>query len=107
MSVVTALKNLNTNSEQLEDLILLFEQGQLMRNGFERASLDTPDWLVGALDTLDGEIKQRSRDALLLAEKQLQQGLNALKTTAERRAELEAAMEKIQRRLGKAQPVGQ
>lgn len=100
MTVIEKLKSLDLDREQLDDLILYFEQGQQLRAGYERAQMDTPEWLTGALDTLDVDIKRRSRDMLLLRMKELETAEKGLQTAAERRLEIAAQKEKLQRRLG-------
>lgn len=106
MSVIDELKGLDTNRETLDKLLLLNAQGNLLRGEYDRAQMDVPEWLVGALDTLDSTIKQQSRDNLMLRLKELEQQESGLKTAAERRTEIAAAKEKLQRRLGLT-PVGQ
>lgn len=100
------LKGLDVNREQLDDLILLNEQGNLLRNGYERAQIDIPDWLSGALDTLQVEIGRQTRDRLELRLKELDQAANTLKTAAERRVEIAEERAKLERKLGRT-PVTQ
>jgi len=105
MSLLTRLKNLNTDAETLDE-IELAALGNLVRAEYDRAQVDTPEWLVGALDSLDTNIKAKSQDMLKLRLKEIDQAEQGLRTAQERRADLAKQRELIERRLGKA-PVTQ
>lgn len=102
MTIVQALKTLDTSAVQLDEMIMLSEHGQVLRTGYERTGLDAPEWLTGALDLLDAAIKAAARDTLMLRLKEAEQEEAGFKTREEKRAEAAARAKALRTKLGLA-----
>jgi hypothetical protein len=101
MTLVTALKSLNVDREQLDDLLVLHMQARQLRNEYTEANIDIPEWLDGAIVLLNREVERQSNDRIALRLKELDRAEHGLKTATERREEIQAERNRLLARQGK------
>lgn len=98
MDLINALKTVNTDRADAEELMVLLAQGRHLQSAYEAEKFPAPAWLTEAVSTLGVEVKRRRRDQLELALKQARQKADGLKTAEQRRGEVAseiAALEKM------------
>lgn len=83
--------------EELDNLIHLRAQGKVLAASYSEFEMETPDWLTSALDTISRGIKSRRSDAIEAELKRTRAQLEALKTSEEKRRDLNAKLERLEK----------
>jgi DNA repair exonuclease SbcCD ATPase subunit len=89
------LRGLDLQRPNLEELIFLSAAATIMRAEFDKLGVDSPEWLDTRARELRREIRTRQQDAIDKRTREIRSRLDALKTPSEKRAELEAELEKL------------
>jgi hypothetical protein len=95
MSLINQLKALDTTRPDLDELVSLSAQAKVLRAEYESENVDVPEWLDNANREIKREIRNRAADSIEKRKKELQNRLDALKTPTERRAELQAELDRL------------
>jgi DNA repair exonuclease SbcCD ATPase subunit len=90
------LKNLDTDRMSLEDAVELSAYGRMVEAEFITLGVGAPEWLPIRLKELRREIRTRRQDLLDKRLREAKNRLQALKPTEERRAETQAAIDRME-----------
>lgn len=93
---VQALKNLNADRLDLDELVGLSAFGRNFQAEFTQLNVEEPEWLGPALRELRREITTRNQDSVDKRLRQLRARQQALKPAAERRTEIEAEIARLE-----------
>jgi len=103
-TLVQALKGLNVDREQIDDLLVLHMHARQLRAEYAESNIETPEWLDGAITVLSREIERQSADQIALRLKELDRAESGLKTASERRQDIQNERNRLLARLGKTAP---
>ena len=99
MTISTRLKNLNSDSLALDELIELAMGARNLRAGYESFSAAEPEWLGDAIATLTRDIRTRTADSIALRLREIEQAEAALLTASEKRTRLAEEKARLLERL--------
>lgn len=87
----------NFNKERLDmaQMVALAAFGRSLRAEYESHQIEEPEWLGIQLNTLRREIYSRNVDSIEARRREIRSRLDGLKTTAEKRKELEEELAKL------------
>lgn len=97
--MLAELKALNTDKAPLEEMVALSAVAKIVRAEFEAKNVAVPTWLDDAQRALSREIAGRTRDALEMRLREVEQARVGLETTAEKRERLEREAESLRKQL--------
>lgn len=104
--MIERLKKLNASNLdtllQLEEAISLWVYATALREGYDLQNIEAPEWLTQSIDLLDEEIKSRDLAATLAEIRQTETALEGLKSTSERKTDLQKKLASLQRRASGA-----
>lgn len=89
-------KTFNKDRLDLDDLVALAAYGRLLRTEYEAQKVDEPEFVDIQLKALRREIASRTDDKREARRRQIKTQLQGLKTTAERKAELEKELGELE-----------
>jgi len=95
--MLSQFKSFDLPRLQLEDLIALEAFGHGLRESYERNQIDEPPYVNTQLVALKREIRNRNADRLASRKAEIQRSLAALKTPAEKKAELRKLLADIEK----------
>lgn len=97
---LSTFKNFNADRiNDVDELVSLLVFGDLLRAKYEALQLEEPQYIDVQLKTLRREITSRNADKLEARKRELTARLDALKTPGEKKRELQAEMEKLEKQL--------
>lgn len=100
MSLAT-LKNLNMDRViDLEEAVALSAEARQLEGEFSVLGIPAPDWLEKSAAVVREEIARRTRASKLARLKEVEAGIEATKTAAERRGDLQRELAGLQKELG-------
>lgn len=94
------LKNLNVDRPQLDELIALQAEAASLKGAYEKFGIEEPEWLSNADRNLHREIRNRAAADIERKIREKKGQLEGLKTTAEKRAALEADLAALNAKAG-------
>lgn len=95
------LKSLNLdNMLEVEEVVHASAQLRAICSEFEMHDVPVPEWTGRLRETLDNEIESRLKSARLAEARKIETELEGLKTTQERKTELQKRLASIQGQLG-------
>lgn len=94
------LKNLDVEKTDLDEQVFLLATAEQVKGKYEVLLLPVPDWLENASKLLKLEIDLRRKDMLAKRKRELENGLAALRTAEEKRADMRAELERLTAQLG-------
>ena len=94
--LLEAYRNFNKERMDLDELVELAAFGRMLRQEYEAQKVDEPDFVGTQLTALRREIQSRLDDQREKRRRQIKSQLQGLKTTAERRAELEEELKNLE-----------
>lgn len=94
------LKALNLDRMDVDEAIELVTFGRVAEKTYSDYQVPSPEWLKDSIAALDGEIKRRRRDMLEARLKEVKARQTALKSREEKKAELDAELERLNAALG-------
>lgn len=95
LNEVEALKSLNVERNDLEELVFLSAKMKAYHAEFEALNVDVPEWVDEVRRSLRREVSARNSDAVANQKKSIQLALDGLKTKEEKRKELEDRLAKL------------
>jgi hypothetical protein len=96
---INALKTFTVERMDVYEMIGLLDDAERLRSRCESMNVDEPDFLGLTINTLKREIRSRMADKLEAEKRRLTAQLDALKTNAERKAELQRQLEAVNSQL--------
>jgi ATP-dependent Lon protease len=90
------LRTLNLQQPGLEELVFMAAMARAFHAEFDANSVDVPEWLDERTREIKREIRTRQADAIDKRKRELKSRLDALKTPTEKRAELQAELDKLE-----------
>lgn len=96
---INQLKTLDTDRYDLDELVALSAEGKALQAEYAALGVDEPEWLGTAVRSLIRDVRTRQADAIEKRLRQAKARVQALKPASERRAELEAEIQKLQSQL--------
>jgi hypothetical protein len=99
MNLLSQLRNLDCDRIDLDDAIALSALGRSVITEYEALGWDTPEWLTVNLKSLRREIRSRIADTIEHTLRAKQARLAALKPAEERRKDLQAEIEDLQKKV--------
>lgn len=100
MSMLNALKTFDPESTPVEELVALVAFGQGLTVTYTNLGLEAPDWIGEKVADVEKAVRDRYRDAQLRELKETEARLEALKSTEEKRGDLQAKRERLKKALG-------
>lgn len=97
--MINELKNFNADRLDLDELVGLSAFGRCFQAECAALNVEEPDWLGSNLRILRKEISIRQQDRLEKLLHQKKSRLQSLKPAAEKRAEIEAEIKKLEEQL--------
>jgi hypothetical protein len=94
--VLDEFRNFNKDRLDLDDLVTLAAFGRLLRAEYEAEKVDEPEFVDIQLKVLRREIASKVADKSEAQIRQIKTQLHGLKTTAERREELEKKLSELE-----------
>jgi len=101
--VMARLQNLVINRMELDEAIELSTWAELLREGYKKHQMSSPEWLDDGIRTLDRFITDKTRDKMEMELRELAQAEAADRTQSERREERAKRRAELEKRLGKTQ----
>lgn len=101
MSLLERICSLNENTIDLDDAIEMSAMGKVLVDTYTSFKMVAPSQLTDALASLNRLIEQKRNDLLRAKMRDLQGKRAALRTTEEKRAELDRELEALQLQIGK------
>ena len=95
-SLIMDLKNFNSDGKDLDELVELAAEGRAFRAEYEALQLEVPEWLDNSLKAVRRDIRDRVADSKAARLKELKARRAQLKTTEEKRSELDKEIEKLE-----------
>jgi DNA repair exonuclease SbcCD ATPase subunit len=89
------LKNLDLQRPTLEELVYVSALATGLHAEYDKLSVDVPEWLDNRARELKREIRTRQQDSVDKRVSEIKSRLDALKTPTEKRAELQAELDKL------------
>lgn len=96
---MAAFKNFSADRMDLDELVALSAFGKSLRAEYEALQLEEPDFVGVQINTLKREIRSRVADKLEARKRELANRIDSLKTPKEKKAELEAELQKLEKQL--------
>lgn len=93
---IRELKMFNADVTQLEDTIALEAFAKALRDRYEAHAIEVPEWLSDALKRLTRAIDAQTTEARELRAKEIKAALDGLATRDEKKAKLQAELDKLQ-----------
>lgn len=94
--MLNELKTLNLQRPDIDELVALSVFGKGMRAEYEAHQLEVPQWLDDRTRDISREIRNRTEDARAKRISEIRSRMDALKTATERKAELQAELDKLE-----------
>lgn len=95
MSMLNALKNLNLERTDPDELVGLIAFGRMMVSTYTSVESEVPEWLTTNIESVEREFNARRQDAIAKEIKDTQARLEALKTSEQKRADLNAKLRRL------------
>lgn len=89
-------KHFDTDRMDLDELIALAAFGSLLRAEYEKHQIEEPEFVDVQLKALRREIRAKNASSLEARRKEIKLRLDALKTTSQRKTELEKELKSIE-----------
>lgn len=99
MNLLNEFKNFQVDRMDTDDLVALVAFGHQLRDQYEKFGLEVPDFVTDNLKTLTREIKMKTAQTLEARRKSLLAQKEALKTTAERKRDIETELKEVEAQL--------
>ena len=96
---MAAFKNFSADRMDLDELVALSAFGKSLRAEYEALQLEEPEFVAVQINTLKREIRSRVADKLEARKRELANRIDSLKTPKEKKAELEAELQKLEKQL--------
>ena len=96
---MAAFKNFSADRMDLDELVALSAFGKSLRAEYEALQLEEPEFVGVQINTLKREIRSRVADKLEARKRELANRIDSLKTPKEKKAELEAELQKLEKQL--------
>jgi hypothetical protein len=90
------LRSFDPDRGDLEDVVALSSFAKSFRSEFEHNNLEVPSWLDDKIRELGREIRNRSADNIAMKLKEAKARRAVLRTTEEKRAELDKEIAKLE-----------
>lgn len=94
------LRQINTDRLDIDEAVALLSFGRGVRATYVEHDMTPPDWLTENVSVLEREVKARRRDNLERALKAAQARKDSLRTAEEKRATVDAEIERLTAALG-------
>lgn len=102
MSMLAALKSYDSETTTLDEMVSLLACGDLITKTYETNDLEIPGWVVETVASLRTRIAALATDNREKALREIDQELERLKSTSEKKADLETRKAALKTKLGKA-----
>ena len=99
IDIIDALKRLNLEAMDMDDMVALYSAAKRLREGYEEYKLQVPDFLTDSMALLDRDIKSRRRDYLIRQMKVLEAKKQRLMSREEQKNEVDNRVEEIKKML--------
>lgn len=99
-NVLDRIRNFNSERSDLDEMVELLVIGEEILGGYEKNSLEAPEWLKDNVGVLRKEIAARRRDNLERALKLAEGRLETLKSAEEKRQDTAAEITRLRAALG-------
>jgi ATP-dependent Lon protease len=93
--MLNKLKNFDALRMSVEELLELSAYARGVKAEYEYSNMEVPEWIETQIKTLKREINTRNAEALEARKRELEVRLEGLKTTREKREELEKELAKL------------
>jgi hypothetical protein len=100
--VLEILKNYDSNRASIEEMVSLRAFARGLVTEFEEQDVELPGWIGDQVKSLDRQILAKNHDRLEARRKELIARKDSLKTTVERKAEINAELAKLNKKLDAA-----
>jgi hypothetical protein len=101
-NLINQIKAFNAASAQVDEMVALLTFAKSLRGTYTDSGLVVPEWLAEGIANIEQAIADARRDELLREAKLLDIEESRLKTKAERRDEVRARKEEINKLLGRS-----
>lgn len=96
---ISTFKNFSADRMDVDELVSLCAFGKAIRAEYDALQLDEPEFVGIQLASLKREIRSRVADKLEARKRELTARIDSLKTPAQKKAELEAELKKLEAQL--------
>ena len=93
---ITALKNFNADRADMEDLVGLLADAKALRDEYEALQIEEPEYIDTTIKSIRREITSRNADKIAARKRELTARIDSLKTPAQKKAELEKELAKLE-----------
>jgi hypothetical protein len=100
--LMARLQNLNLTRLELDEAVELSVGAEMLRDGYKRHQLVSPEWLDDSIRSLDRYIQDKTRDAAEMELRELAQADAADRTASERRDARASRRAELEVKLGKS-----
>lgn len=96
---LSTFKNFSADRMDVDELVALLAFGESLRKQYEALQLEEPDFVSIQIKSLRREIHARNADKVEARKREIASRIDALKTPAEKKRELQAELEKLEKQL--------
>jgi uncharacterized protein YlxW (UPF0749 family) len=100
LNMLAALKGVQTDRYELEEMIALAAFAKTLRSEYEAHQVEEPEWLGEKIRMLQREIRSKNADTLAARRREVRARLDAMRTPDEKRAAYQKELEQLDAVLG-------
>jgi ATP-dependent Lon protease len=93
---INALKNFNADRMDLDDMVGLLADSKALRAEYEALQIEEPEYIDTTIKAIRREITARNADKIAARKRELTARIDSLKTPAQKKAELEKELAKLE-----------
>ena len=99
-NMIDEIRNWNVDAAGLDKTVATLAMAELVRAKFEAKNVPVPEWLDHQIRAMNRAVESLTRDAKELRLKELRAQASQLKTPTERRAEIQAELDALEKEVG-------